>query len=219
LKHSKPRPDFEASTTAKAAVTVGAGDHQILLGVVTKPHGVRGAVRVKVFNNDTEMLGAGQVVRVSPPEASLSEYLECSIESSQRGAGVWVLKLAGVDEIEQADELRGAQLWVDRSELPAPADNEFYFVEAPLMTVVSESGELIAPVLRAESYPSTDVVVCLMDGQEVEWSLAAGVFSAFDRASRTLTIDTEFLAAFREQLAAEREELAAKARAKAKRDV
>lgn len=171
-----------------------------MLGVVTKPHGIRGSVRVKVFNDETDLLVPGQLIRVSPPNGAAGAFSECTIATVHPSSDVWVLKLDGVDTIDDAETLRGAELWVDRSELPEPAEDEFYFVEAPLMTVVDQEGNHVAKVLRAESYPSTDVVVCDLDGVEVEWSIAAGVFVHFDRKRKTLTIDSDFLKDFRAQL-------------------
>ncbi len=172
---------------------------KVVLGVVTKPHGVRGALRVKVFNDDTELLFAGQLLRVSQPESAVEDFIECSISDAHPANDVWILKLDGVDSIDEAESLRGAELWVERSVLPEPESDEFYFIEAPLMTVVDEAGTFVAKVIRAQSYPSTDVVVCLLDGAEVEWSLAAGVFVGFDRAARTLIISSEYLQDHREQ--------------------
>ncbi len=166
---------------------------RVVLATVTRPHGVRGAVRLKVYNTDTVLLDRGCVVRVSPPEAEGDEaFVECSIEQVTRAPDGWIVQLAGVADRDAAEELRGAELWVPREALPPPGPDEFYLVDAPGYGLADDQGALIGRVIEVESYPSADVLVVEReDGSRVEVPGVPGVLVGVDHEARRIIVDAE----------------------------
>lgn len=182
-------------------VTTSADRARVVLAKLGRAHGIKGQVRARVFNANTDLLAPGCVVRVTPPDAEdPSAFVECSIESCQRGSEAWVLKLAGVDDREGAEELTGAELWVSREELPALEDGEFYLVDAPGYSVVDDAGAPVGTVSRIETYPTTDVLVVAREGDkgELEIPVVDGVVVGVDHSAKRFVIAREALVALTE---------------------
>ena len=94
----------------------------IQLGFVGAPFGVRGWIKLRSHTEPPErlldhrslVLGQGSV------------WQNYRIEASGRSGGALTVKLAGVEDRDQAQALRGAQVCVPRSELPQRNDKDFY---------------------------------------------------------------------------------------------
>ena len=89
----------------------------VVIGVVVAPHGVRRTVRVRA-------IGSGRHLRegVEPVVAGGRRRIS-RVRETPRG---FLLDLDGVEDRPGAASLRGEQLVLDRSELDAPGEGEFY---------------------------------------------------------------------------------------------
>ncbi len=182
-------------------LTVAEGGERVVLATLGRAHGIRGAIRARVYNTETDLLDPGCVVRISPPDAEdPSAFVECSIEQCQRGGDGWVLKFAGVDDRSGSEELNGALVWVPRQELPPLDDGEFYLVDAPGYAVVDDAGASVGKVARVESYPTTDVLVVERDNGagELEVPVVEGVLLSVDHSAKRFVVAREALDALLE---------------------
>ncbi len=108
----------------------------IQLGFVGAPYGVRGWVKLRSHTDPPErllehrslMLGRGSV------------WQNYRIEASGRSGGALTVKLTGVEDRDQAQALRGAQICVPRSELPPRNDRDFYRADLVGCEVVNLEG-------------------------------------------------------------------------------
>lgn len=101
-----------------------AGGDRLVVAVVGAPHGVRGGLRVRVV----AALGAAAL----PPGAHAwlggrsYEVLRCeAVPGSDRAR----LFLAGVDDRDAAETLRGVEVEIERGSLPDLEDDEFYLAD------------------------------------------------------------------------------------------
>jgi 16S rRNA processing protein RimM len=95
----------------------------LLVGRISKPHGLRGKVSVHVYNETGSILAAGLSVTSSTSERELVSPRSLTIDSIRDGPpGARILSFAGVTTVEQALELRGAYLFVDRKDLALAED-------------------------------------------------------------------------------------------------
>jgi 16S rRNA processing protein RimM len=105
--------------------------------VVVAPHGVRGTLRVRA-------LGTGKHLRknVEPVVAGVRHRIS-SVRHTPKG---FLVDVEGVGSRGDADSLRGEELWLDREELDAPEEGEFYVADLVGLTVVDETGEVLGIV-------------------------------------------------------------------------
>lgn len=161
-----------------------AEPEEILLGYVAGAHGVRGALRVKLFNADSEALAPGVGLRLRPrdqPEGPAQE-LEITRFAPKPGSDMGRLWLRGVDSREAADALRGRQLWIDRALLPEIDEGEYYLADLvglELRRPVEGSGsgpspgetESLGTIVGVTSNGEQDLFVVELRGRE--WLLPA----------------------------------------------
>jgi 16S rRNA processing protein RimM len=135
-------------------------DAWVPLAEVMRPHGVRGEVRLRTFNRDSEVLLDAEDVLVRFPEG---DEQEVSVDGARRANDAVLLKLHSVDDRDRADELRGALICVRRGTLPPLGDGEFYACDIEGARVVVPEGEgeprLLGRVVELRTYPSVDVLV------------------------------------------------------------
>src|ERR1700710_3009307 len=98
----------------------GEREARLCVGVITGPQGVRGAVRIKSFTEDPAGVAAYGKVE---DEAGQRQF-ELKVVGSAKG--VVVAKIAGLDDRDAAERLKGTRLYVQRSALPEPEADEYY---------------------------------------------------------------------------------------------
>ena len=115
----------------------------IQLGYVAGAHGVRGAIRVKLFNVESTTLAPGVKVRLCPRDGDPANAESIAIErvAPKPGSEMCRLWFAGVGNRDAAEALRGRELWIDRAQLPALDEDEFYLADLIGLEVVREGAE------------------------------------------------------------------------------
>jgi 16S rRNA processing protein RimM len=135
-------------------------DAWVPLAEVMRPHGVRGELRLRTFNRDSEVLLDADEVLVRFPEG---DEQEVSVDGARKANDAVLLKLHSVDNRDRADELRGAMICVRRGSLPPLEEGEFYVCDMAGARVVVREGEgeprAIGKVSELRAYPSVDVLV------------------------------------------------------------
>jgi 16S rRNA processing protein RimM len=125
------------------------------LAEVMRPHGVRGELRLRVYNRDSDLLLSLDEVLVRFPEG---DEQEVSVDAARRANDAILMKLVDVDDRDRADELRGAVLCGKRDDFPGLPDGEFYACDVEGARVVVGEQE-IGRVRRVQTYPTADVLV------------------------------------------------------------
>ncbi len=142
-------------------------DAWVPLAEVARPHGVRGEVRLKVYNRDSTLLLARDEVLVRLPDG---EEHEVTVEGARPVEGAILMKLHSVDDRDRADELRGSLVCVKRGDFPPPESGEFYACDVAGARVrVGERPLGVVKELR--TYPSVDVLVVRADDGGKDWEV------------------------------------------------
>ncbi len=134
-----------ARRNRRGSAAVSAEPRFLVIGRITKPHGVRGEVRVAVHTDVPERFTWLEQVYVSADEWDDAPQLH-SVESVRSHGEVVLLKLVGCDDRESADALRGHWLQVPIDEAVPLNDGEVYLFQLLGLAVESESGEQLGTV-------------------------------------------------------------------------
>ena len=121
-------------------------DARILLGVVGRPHGVRGLLHVHSYTADP---------------ADLAAYGALTDEAGRRWTMVW--RGEGVAELRDAagtpvadrnaaEKLVNTRLYVERDRLPEPEDDEFYLADLVGLQAVAPDGSALGRVDVVHDY-------------------------------------------------------------------
>lgn len=135
----------------------------IQLGFVGAPFGVRGWIKLRSHTDPPERLLDHRSLRIGHGSA----WQSYRIEASGRSGGALTVKLAGVEDRDQAQALRGAQVCVPRSELPQRDDKDFYRADLIGCEVVNLDGSGLGLVQYFIETPAQ--VLMVVRGTEEFW--------------------------------------------------
>jgi len=142
-------------------------DETYQLGYIVKTHGLRGHVAAEFDVDDPTAYKKLKTVYLSFPAAP-AKLQAHTVEKLQFQHGTRVLlKLKGIDRIEEAEPLRGAQLYLPLAELPELDEDQFYFHDVMGFTVVDEKMGELGVVENFYELPQQDVLAMRYQGQEV----------------------------------------------------
>ena len=129
---------------------------QLVVGRITRPHGVRGEVSVEVRTDEPDRrFAVGRVLATDPPTAG-----PLTVESLRWHSGRLLIQFAGVADRNQADELRGTWLTLDSAEAgPSDDPDEFHDVELIGLAVVTTSGQPVGRVTDVRHFGQDLLVI------------------------------------------------------------
>jgi 16S rRNA processing protein RimM len=133
----------------------------VCVAQVGTAHGVRGAVKLRTFTEDP----AG-VAAYGPLFDERGREL-FSVEVLHRVKGGVVARIPGLDSREAADALRGQLLYVPRSLLPEPEDEEeFYHEDLVGLAAFDPGGEALGRVVAVHNFGAGDLLEVRAPGAE-----------------------------------------------------
>ncbi len=126
-----------------------------MVGLVGRPHGVRGAVTVHPSTDDPQARFApGSVLGTGPAGPG-----PLTVAESRASGTVWILTFDGVADRTAAEALRGVELTVDAAALPPRDDpDEFYDHQLIGLTVVDTDGRELGTVTGVLHPPAAPVL-------------------------------------------------------------
>jgi len=135
----------------------------IQLGFVGAPFGVRGWIKLRSHTDPPERLLDHRNLQIGHGNS----WRNYRIEASGRSGGALTVKLAGVEDRDQAQALRGAQVCVPRSELPPRDDRDFYRTDLIGCDVVNLEGTGLGVVQHFVETPAQ--VLMVVRGTQEFW--------------------------------------------------
>lgn len=161
----------------------------IAIGVLGKPHGVRGEIGLRLFNVETiAPLEPGPVVLARAGRSAPHTVTQVR----PFGAGLLVT-LAGVDSREAASALTHSEVRVERSTLPAPASGEYFVADVVGCQVINQDGTRLGVVDETFWNGAHDVMIVRGDAGAggAEWliPLVPDFIREVDATSRTVRVD------------------------------
>jgi 16S rRNA processing protein RimM len=162
---------------------------QLVVGRISRPHGVRGELAVDVRTDDPELrLAVGAVLVTEPTAAG-----PLTVERIRWHSGRLLVTFTGVQDRNGADELRGVLLLVDSDELEDVADpDEFRDHQLIGLAVIGPDGETVGEVTDVLHYGQDLLVVSgtgKRSGSEIMIPFVTAIVPEVDLASGLLRID------------------------------
>ena len=165
-------------------------DAWVPLAEIARPHGVRGELRLKVFNTTSDVLLEQDEVLV---RLENGEEHEVSVEAARRADDAILMKLYSVDDRDRAEELRGAKICVRRRDFPPLEAGEFYTVDI-IGAEARIGGERLGEITEIMSYPTLEAIIVRPDDGKGSWEIPltetyVGEIDAEARVVEVLTLD------------------------------
>lgn len=96
----------------------------MLLGIVTKPHGIKGELKVRPVTENPENFGRYRCLYLAGSDESTKTPF-CNVQARVNGRTV-ILRLEECTTRERAEQLVGMHIWVASSDLPPIDEDHFY---------------------------------------------------------------------------------------------
>lgn len=131
----------------------GAGSQKLLVGRIGAAHGIKGEVRIQSFTEDPMAL-----LRYSPLSTN-RPGLSITILSARTTTNVLVARLEGIADRTAAEKLNGVELYVDRSLLPEPEDDDdFYHADLIGLEARLADGTVLGEVSAVPNFGAGDLI-------------------------------------------------------------
>lgn len=157
---------------------------RLCVGIVTGPHGIRGAVRLKSFTAEPADIGAYGPVS----DESGGRRFTLRIQGTVKGAVI--AEITGVADRNAAEALKGLQLFVDRDQLPAPEEEEFYHADLIGLRAELVSGEDLGTVVALHDFGAgQSLEIAAKDGGSLLVPFTKAAVPSIDIAAGRLLVD------------------------------
>jgi 16S rRNA processing protein RimM len=126
----------------------------ICVGVIAGARGIKGELRIKAFTADIEdLFSYGPLFNEDG-----SETFKGRVTGSAKGQVI--VRIKGVDDRTKADTFKGTKLYIPRSALPEPEEDEFYYSDLEGLKAELLNGDALGTVrfvLEAGAGPSLEI--------------------------------------------------------------
>ena len=133
---------------------------KVCVGAIAGAFGVRGDVRLKSFTSNPEDIGSYAPLETEDGTRSFTVKITRQIKNGLAA------RLSGISTKEDADALRGTQLFVPRDRLPTLPDDEFYHADLMGLEVVDTGGAPLGKVMAVINNGADDLLELRAPGQK-----------------------------------------------------
>ena len=134
------------------------------MGRLLKPRGLKGELRLTIFNEVDSVLKIGMEIWVETAEGVQYSHIIESLKIT--GVKSWI-KLSGCNNREAADNISSLFFSISRSVFTPLRDKEIYLVDIIGFKVLDENRNTIGLVVDTMSLPEQNLVVVETMGNEV----------------------------------------------------
>jgi 16S rRNA processing protein RimM len=132
----------------------------IAIGVLGKPHGVRGEIALRIFNASGSGLGTVDSLIVERD----GQRVRRALKTIRPCANGFLVRFEGIDSREAASTLTLSRVRVPRDTLPPPAPGEYYVSDVIGCEVFAETGSRLGVVEETFWNGAHDLMVVRGEG-------------------------------------------------------
>ncbi|MDF7636730.1 ribosome maturation factor RimM [Leuconostocaceae bacterium ESL0958] len=156
------------------------------IGTIVNTHGIRGEVKVAAITDfASDRFASGQTIY----RKDQNGYQPETVKSSRQHKQMWLLLLAGYDNINQVEPFKGQELYVAAADRAPLAAGEYYYSDIIGCTVLDEEGQERGQIQEIMQTGANDVWVMVdQKGQEVLLPVIDDVITEVDLAKGQIQI-------------------------------
>jgi len=157
----------------------------ICVGVITGSFGVKGEARLKSFCAEASAIGDYGPLSTEDGKTSYTITITRPVKEG------FAARLSGIKTKEQADALKGARLYADRTALPDLPDDEYYYTDLIGLDAMDTGGQKIGNISAVHDHGAGDILEISLSGGKgstlVPFTLA--IVPTVDMASGRVVVD------------------------------
>ena len=134
----------------------------VLVGKISNVHGIKGEVKVYPYTDDMDTFSKRKEFYIDSILSTKYKVTRCRIQKD-----MLIMKLDGIDSVDDALKLKGKDLYIDKSSLKS-LDNDTYYVEDIIGMQVVCDGNVIGEITYVFNTGANDVYeVKIQDGRKI----------------------------------------------------
>lgn len=145
-----------ATDSRQQAERVEGIDELISIALIARPHGIRGEVIAEVLTDFPERFDELETVKVIKNNALVGEL---ELEGFRFHKDRVLLKFAGYDTADKADQLRDARLVISQNELAELPEDTYYEFDLKGCEVETIDGQHVGQVISVNDYGAAPLLV------------------------------------------------------------
>lgn len=155
---------------------------ELTVGIIVKPQGIRGEVKIKPFTDSPEDFRGYKRVFLDG-----EEYKVLSVRT---GDGAAYLGLRGVPDRNAAELLRGKEVVILREDAPALKEGTYYIADLLGSEIYTDEGELLG-TLSDIRQAATDIYTLKQGEREILFPVAEGVVLSVDPENGKIVVSAK----------------------------
>ncbi len=140
-------------------------DKYVLLGKITKAHGLRGEVKIFSFSGQPENFSGYKEIVLVDLTGNLS--LPLTVEKHRVQGKTVIVQLASVNSRNRAEELLGKGVLLEKNLLPDAVEGEYYWYQYEGKLVLDQNGRTIGRVESLFSNGAQDIMIVKSGEEEI----------------------------------------------------
>jgi 16S rRNA processing protein RimM len=155
------------------------------IGRVVRPHGVKGKIKVEYFGEDTSRFPPCREVFIEDSTGKVKSYQILEVIPQPPRL---IIKLEGIEKIEEVEPLRGKEVLIKRETLPPLNEGEYYWMDILGMGVETEEGRRIGKVKEIFPTGANDIYVVEGKNKEIFLPATEEVIQRVDLEARVIKV-------------------------------
>ena len=136
---------------------MGAPRDMVLVGVIVGAHGIKGEVKLKSFTSEPLSIGRYGILQ----SASGQQFEIAKLKAAKED---FIASLKGVADRNEAETLKGTELFVAREKLPKLKTHETYAHDLIGLDVLLDDGSKLGKLVGMPNYGAGDLLEVAVNG-------------------------------------------------------
>lgn len=138
-------------------------DKYLIVGKILKPHGVRGMMKIISYMHKPEDIFTAKIFH------KLQNFIPIDLRVHQKLDNQnFICASSSVLNRLEAEKLHSCYLFIEKTTLPQPQENEFYIEDLKKLTIVDETGNKIGIVHDIYNFGAGDIIEISFDDGRLE---------------------------------------------------
>ena len=143
---------------------------RLRVATIAGPHGLRGHLKLIVHTDDPARRFSRGVVL----DCDWEEHPTLTVAEVSNAGSAWRVKFEEIADRTAAEEMLGAELWIETEEWE-DEDDEWYDADLVGLPARSPDGGALGEVVAVEHGPAQDLLVVRHDGRDVRVPFVAAI--------------------------------------------
>jgi 16S rRNA processing protein RimM len=181
------RPARDPAAAPRASASPSEPPTLVRIGRIAGIHGLRGALKCRPDNPESESFPTLKTITIETG-AQRREYQ--LLATAPAGRGMLKMELAGIEDANAAEALKGGIVMVASASLPPTKPREFYYFQAIGCKVFLTDHTLLGTIAEVFSNGANDVMVVREGQREILVPVIEEIVKSIDLDSRRVVIES-----------------------------